>query len=40
VIYDPETGTGSFTDPRDTQPFPNNIIPTARLDPISAKAVT
>ena len=40
VIYDPNTGSGTFTNPLNTTPFPNNIIPTARLDPVAVKAVT
>ncbi len=33
MIYDPATGTGGAT----KTPFPNNTIPTSRLDPISQK---
>ena len=40
VIYDPNTGRGTFTNPLNTTPFPNNIIPSARIDPVAAKAVT
>lgn len=39
VVYDPATGTGSFTNPIATTPFPNNIIPPNRLDPVAIKAV-
>ena len=38
-IYDPDTGTGVFTAPRNTQPFPNNIIPSSRLDSVAVKAL-
>ncbi|MBI3472326.1 MAG: TonB-dependent receptor [Candidatus Solibacter usitatus] len=38
VIYDPETGTGTFGNPRSTLPFPNNIIPASRLDLVARKA--
>ena len=34
-IYDPETGAGTFTTPRATLPFPNNVIPSARFDPVA-----
>jgi hypothetical protein len=37
VIYDPETGSGTFANPLATTPFPNNVIPTARLDPVALK---
>ena len=40
VIYDPNTGTGTFTNPINTTPFPNNIIPSNRIDPVAAKAMT
>jgi hypothetical protein len=40
VIYDPSTGTGTFATPINTTPFPNNIIPTSRLDPVAVKAMT
>jgi Carboxypeptidase regulatory-like domain/TonB dependent receptor len=33
VVYDPNTGAGGAT----KTPFPNNMIPTGRLDPISQK---
>lgn len=39
-IYDPETGTGTFERPRTTQPFPGNVIPPSRIDPVAAKAAT
>lgn len=39
-IYDPATGTGSFTAPRNTVPFPNNVIPSNRLDPVAVKALS
>lgn len=38
-VYDPDSRTdGSFTDPRGTSPFPNNIIPSSRLDPVAVQA--
>lgn len=37
-IYDPDTGTGVFGNPRSNTPFPNNTIPASRLDPVAAKA--
>jgi hypothetical protein len=37
-IYDPETGTGTFAAPQGNTPFPGNIIPSARLDPVAVKA--
>src|SRR6266550_4956379 len=40
VIYDPNTGSGTFTNPLNTTPFPNNIIPADRLDPVAVKALT
>lgn len=40
VIYDPETGTGTFTTPLGTSPFPGNVIPTNRLDPVAVKALS
>ena len=39
VIYDPNTGNGTFSAPLNNTPFPNNIIPSARIDPVAAKAV-
>ena len=39
-IYDPDTGAGTFLAPRNTTPFPDNIIPTSRLDPIAVRAMT
>jgi hypothetical protein len=39
VIYDPETGTGTFTNPLATLPFANNVIPANRLDPVAVKAL-
>jgi hypothetical protein len=38
-IYDPESGTGTFTTPRGTIPFSGNIIPAARFDPAAVKAL-
>jgi len=38
-IYDPETGTGTFSNPRSTLLFPGNIIPASRLDPVAVKMV-
>jgi len=37
-IYDPETGTGNFGNPRLNTPFPGNRIPESRLDPVAVKA--
>lgn len=37
-IYDPETGTGTFGNPRSNSPFPGNVIPPSRLDPVAVKA--
>lgn len=37
-IYDPDTGTGTFGNPRSNTPFPNNVIPASRLDPVAVKA--
>jgi len=39
ITYDPSTGTGTPLAPVNSQPFPGNIIPTARLDPVALKAV-
>ena len=39
TIYDPNSGTGTFTTPLATTPFPNNIIPANRLDPVAVKVV-
>lgn len=39
IIYDPGTGSGTFGTPINTTPFPNNIIPTSRLDPVAVKAM-
>ncbi len=39
VIYDPNTGSGTFLNPLATTPFPNNTIPSARLDPVAVKAL-
>ncbi len=39
-IYDPTTGTGTFTAPRNTIPFPGNVIPSNRLDPVAVKALS
>ena len=33
IVYDPNTGAGGAT----KTPFPNNLIPTSRIDPISQK---
>ena len=33
MIYHPAYGTGAFATPINTTPFPNNIIPTNRIDP-------
>jgi hypothetical protein len=38
-IYDPDTGTGSFGSPRSNTPFPGNIIPSSRFDPVAVKAI-
>lgn len=38
-LYDPETGSGTFGSPRDTLPFPGNVIPTSRIDPVASKVV-
>ncbi len=38
-IYDPQTGTGTFTAPKNTQPFPGNVIPRSRWDPVAARIV-
>ena len=38
LIYDPDTGTGTFGNPRSTTPFPGNVIPATRLDPVARKA--
>jgi len=38
LIYDPNTGSGDFGNPRSTTPFPGNIIPSSRLDPAAVKA--
>ena len=40
VIYDPNTGTGDFGNPRSTTPFPDNTIPTARFDSVAVKTAT
>ncbi|MGH9673274.1 MAG: carboxypeptidase regulatory-like domain-containing protein [Bryobacteraceae bacterium] len=39
-IYDPETGTGTVFEPRGNSPFPGNVIPAARLDPVAVKALS
>ncbi len=40
-IYDPLTRQGgSFTRPRGSSQFPNNVIPMDRLDPVAVKAVS
>lgn len=36
-IYDPATGTGTFEAPKNTQPFPGNVIPRSRFDPLAAR---
>lgn len=38
-IYDPNSGTGDFGNPRANTPFPGNVIPTSRLDPVAVKTV-
>jgi hypothetical protein len=38
-IYDPETGNGDFGNPRSNAPFPGNVIPSSRLDPVARKSV-
>ncbi|MEK7752962.1 MAG: TonB-dependent receptor [Acidobacteriota bacterium] len=35
-IHDPASGTGTFAAPRATTPFPNNIIPSNRIDAVAA----
>jgi len=37
-IFDPETGTGNFGNPRSTTQFPGNVIPASRLDAVARKA--
>jgi len=39
-IHDPETGTGTFGNPRGTLLFPGNMIPASRIDPVAAKGAT
>jgi hypothetical protein len=39
-IYDPDTGTGTFGNPRSNTPFPGNVIPSSRFDPVAVKAIT
>ena len=39
TIYDPASGTGTFLNPRATQPFPGNVIPLDRIDPVAAKTM-
>ncbi|MGH9675428.1 MAG: carboxypeptidase regulatory-like domain-containing protein, partial [Bryobacteraceae bacterium] len=39
-IYDPETGTGTVFAPIGNTPFPGNIIPANRLDPVALKALS
>lgn len=38
LIYDPDTGSGTFGNPRANTPFPGNVIPASRLDPVAVKA--
>ena len=38
-IYDPATGTGTFAEPRATQPFPGNVIPKSRWDPVATRII-
>ena len=38
-IHDPETGNGTFASPCTTLPFPGNIIPASRLDPVALKVL-
>ena len=40
AIYDPNTGTGTPLNPIADTPFPGNIIPSSRLDPVAVKALT
>ncbi|MBI1898408.1 MAG: carboxypeptidase regulatory-like domain-containing protein [Acidobacteria bacterium] len=37
-IHDPSSGSGTFAAPRGTSPFPGNVIPLNRIDPV-ARAV-
>ncbi|MSV29510.1 MAG: carboxypeptidase regulatory-like domain-containing protein, partial [Bryobacterales bacterium] len=39
VLYDPATGSGTFAAPVNSSPFPGNVIPSSRLDPVALKAV-
>jgi hypothetical protein len=39
-IYDPESGTGTFLAPLGSSPFPGNVIPASRLDPVAVKALS
>ncbi|MCP5120299.1 MAG: TonB-dependent receptor plug domain-containing protein, partial [bacterium] len=36
-IHDPNSGSGTFAKPKNTTPFPGNIIPRDRFDPVSAQ---
>ncbi|MBM3814002.1 MAG: hypothetical protein FJW20_20420 [Acidimicrobiia bacterium] len=38
-VYDPDTGTGTFGNPRSNTPFPGNVIPASRFDPVAVKAM-
>lgn len=38
-IFDPDSGTGTFSTPRGTVPFAGNVIPASRLDPVAVKAL-
>ena len=38
-IYDPQTGSGTFTQPLAPTPFQGNVIPSSRLDLVALKAV-
>jgi len=38
-IYDPSSGTGTFTAPKATQLFPGNVIPKSRWDKVAAAIV-
>ncbi|MEZ5362499.1 MAG: TonB-dependent receptor [Bryobacterales bacterium] len=38
-IHDPLSGTGTFTAPKSTTQFANNIIPVSRFDPVAAKVL-
>ncbi|MBI3682742.1 MAG: TonB-dependent receptor [Acidobacteria bacterium] len=38
-IFDPMTGSGTFTSPVGTSPFPNNMIPKSRFDAVAVKVL-